>query len=62
MINILRVVISAIIGYWLSVELALEGFIRFVFFFGIFIVVSIIIEIIRKLLGRSDFSDRKNKS
>jgi hypothetical protein len=50
MINVLRVVISAIIGYWIYKELALEGFVLFLFFFGIFIAVSILLEIIRKVI------------
>jgi len=50
MINILRVVISAIVGYWIVKKFDIEGFIQFVFFFGIFIAVSSIIEIIRKLI------------
>ena len=50
MINILRVVISAILGYWIVKEFNIEGFIQFIFFFGIFIAVSSIIEIIRKLV------------
>ena len=50
MINVLRVVISAIIGYWVYKELALEGFVLFLFFFGIFIAVSILLEIIRKVI------------
>ncbi|RLD75681.1 MAG: hypothetical protein DRJ10_14835 [Bacteroidetes bacterium] len=52
MINILRIVISAIIGYWISKILDLEGFIQFLFFFGIFIAVSILLEIIRKIIVR----------
>jgi len=59
MINVLRIVISAIIGYWISEELALEGFTRFIFFFGIFIVISILIEIIRKIVKRTSFQNRK---
>lgn len=61
MINILRIIISAIIGYWLSVELALDGFIRFLFFFGIFIAVSILLEIMRKMIVRINFQNRKSK-
>jgi len=61
MINVLRVVISAIIGYWLYIELALEGFIVFVFFFGIFIAVSILLEIIRKMIERNKFQNRKSR-
>ncbi|RLD67476.1 MAG: hypothetical protein DRI95_04735 [Bacteroidetes bacterium] len=61
MINILRILISAVIGYWLSVELALDGFIRFLFFFGIFIAVSILIEIIRKIIVRIKLKNRKSK-
>lgn len=61
MINVLRIVISAIVGYWLSVELGLEGFIRFLFFFGIFIAVSILLEIIRKLFQRIKIRNRKSK-
>ncbi len=61
MINILRILISAVIGYWLSVELELDGFIRFLFFFGIFIAVSILIEIIRKIIVRIKLKNRKSK-
>ncbi|MBN2758501.1 MAG: hypothetical protein JXR51_15110 [Bacteroidales bacterium] len=50
MTNILRIIISAILGYWLVNELNIEGFTQFIFFFGIFIAVSIIIEIIRKIV------------
>jgi len=50
MINILRVVISSIIGYWIVRKFDIEGFVQFVFFFGIFIAVSSIIEIVRKLI------------
>ncbi len=60
MINVLRIVISAIIGYWLYIELDLEGFMVFVFFFGIFIVVSILLEIIRKMVERKKFQNRKS--
>lgn len=60
MINVLRVVISAIIGYWIYIELALEGFIVFVFFFGIFIAVSILFEIIKKMIERKNFQNRKS--
>ncbi len=57
MINILRVVISAIIGYWIVKKYNIEGFVQFVFFFGIFIAVSSIIEIVKKLILKL-----KNKS
>lgn len=57
MINILRVIISAILGYWIYKELALDGFVLFIFFFGIFIAVSILLEIIRKV-----FENIKNKA
>ena len=61
MINVLRILISAVIGYWLSVVLALDGFIRFLFFFGIFIAVSIMIEIVRIIIARIKLKNRKSK-
>ncbi len=59
MINVLRVVISAVLSYWISIKLDLEGFIRFLFFFGIFIAVSILIEIVRKIIARIKFDKTK---
>lgn len=61
MINVLRVVISAIIGYWVYKELALEGFVLFIFFFGIFIAVSILLEIIRKVIENIKNKIKENK-
>ncbi|MCF6241315.1 MAG: hypothetical protein L3J74_08230 [Bacteroidales bacterium] len=49
-IQFLRFLISAIIGFWLVHRLNMEGFIVVVFFFGIYIAVSIFIEIIRKYI------------
>ena len=61
MVNVLRVVISAIIGYWVYKELALEGFVLFIFFFGIFIAVSILLEIIRKVIENIKNKIKENK-
>ncbi len=47
-IQLLRFLISAIIGFWLVHRLNMEGFIVVVFFFGIYIAVSIFIELIRR--------------
>ncbi len=47
-IQLLRFFISAIIGFYIVHRLDMEGIIVVVFFFGIYIAVSIFIEIIRK--------------
>lgn len=47
-IQVLRFFISAVIGFYLVHRLDMDGFIVVVFFFGIYIAVSIFIEIIRK--------------
>jgi hypothetical protein len=47
-IQFLRFIISAVLGFWLVHRLEMEGFIVIIFFFGIYIAVSIFIEIIRK--------------
>jgi len=49
-IHFLRFIISAILGFRLIHEFELEGIIPFLAFFGIYIAVSILLEIIRKLL------------
>ncbi len=47
-IQFLRFIISAVLGFWLVHRMEMEGFIVIIFFFGIYIAVSIFIEIIRK--------------
>ncbi len=49
--TILTIIISAIIGFYISSEMELEGMIVFIFFFGIFIIVGLIIELLFKYIG-----------
>lgn len=58
-IDFLRFIISAILGFWLVNRLKMEGFIVIVFFFGIYIAVSIFIEIIRRLFFQNQQKNKK---
>jgi len=53
LVHIIRILLSAIIGYYFSEELELEGMIRIVFFFGVYIVVSITIELIKRIFTKN---------
>ena len=61
MTNVLRVLISAVIGYFVYKTLELDGFVLFIFFFGIFIAVSILLEIIRKVIENIRNKRERNK-
>jgi len=52
-IQFLRFIISATLGFWLVHRLELDGFIVLIFFFGIYIAVSIFLEIIRKIFFKN---------
>ncbi len=56
-IQALRFVISAIAGYFGMHYFEIDGFVLIFYFFGIYIAVSIIIEIIRKF-----FASKQSKS
>ena len=62
MIKFLRYFISAIIGFWLVHYLELEGFIVIFFFFGIYIAISILLEIIRKIFTPKNSNKEANKN
>jgi hypothetical protein len=48
----LRILFSAVIGYVVTERLNMVGFIRIIFFFGVYIVVSLILEIVFKLFQK----------
>lgn len=52
-IQLLRIVIAAPLGFWIIDALDLwEGIFPALFFFGVYVVVSLLIEIFRKLLTK----------